>query len=45
MLLPEHFVVLKLQVINVERLNLGPHPHQRTRWSADMLWQEQPLNP
>ena len=43
--LPEHFVVLRLQVISVERLNLGTHPHQRTRWSADTLWQEQPLNP
>ena len=29
----------------VERLNLGPHPHQRTRWNTDTLWQEQPLNP
>ena len=43
--LPEHFVVLRLQVISVERLNLGPHPHQRTRWNTDTLWQEQPLNP
>ena len=43
--LPEHFVVLRLQVIGVERLNLSPHPHQRTRWNADTLWQEQPLNP
>ena len=43
--LPDHFVVLRLQVETVERLNLGPHPHQRTRWSAQSLWQEQPLNP
>ena len=43
--LPEHFVVLILNVDSVERLNLGAHPHQRTRWSADTLWREQPLNP
>ena len=43
--LPEHFVVLQMQVNTVERLNLGPHPHQRTRWTATTRWQEQPLNP
>lgn len=43
--LPDHFVVLRLQVDSVERLNIGPHPHQRTRWTATTLWQEQTLNP
>ena len=43
--LPKHFVVLRLHVDTVERLNLGPHPHQRTLWRADTLWREQPLNP
>ena len=43
--LPDHFVVLRLKVDSVERLNLGPHPHQRTRWAAATLWREQPLNP
>ena len=43
--LPEHFVVLRLQVESVERLNLGAHPHQRTRWTANTHWREQPLNP
>jgi pyridoxamine 5'-phosphate oxidase len=43
--LPEHFVVVRLQVNSVERLNLGAHPHQRTRWSADTDWREQTLNP
>ena len=43
--LPEHFVVLRLNVVSVERLNLGPHPHQRTRWTATTRWQEQLLNP
>ena len=43
--LPEHFVVLQMQVNTVERRNLGPHPHQRTRWTATTRWQEQPLNP
>ena len=43
--LPEHFVVVRLQVDRVERLNLGAHPHQRTRWSADTHWCEQTLNP
>ena len=43
--LPEHFVVLRMQVKAVERLNLGPHPHQRTRWNAESYWRQQPLNP
>jgi len=43
--LPEHFVVLRMQVNMVEQLNLGHHPHQRTRWSADTFWREQLLNP
>ena len=43
--MPKHFVVLRMQVDTVEWLNLGPHPHQRTRWSADTLWRKQPLNP
>ena len=43
--LPEHFVVLRMNVDSVERLNLGPHPHQRTRWTTTTRWQEQPLNP
>ena len=42
---PDHFMVLRLKVDTVERLNLGTHPHQRTRWSSPMLWQEQQLNP
>ena len=43
--LPSHFMVLRLQIETVERLHLGPHPHERTRWSATTHWQEQSLNP
>ena len=43
--LPNHFVVLRLQIETVERLHLGSHPHERTRWSAATHWQEQSLNP
>ena len=43
--LPSHFVVFRMNVDSIEQLNLGPHPHQRRRWSADTLWREEPLNP
>lgn len=43
--LPEHFIVLRVRVAQVELLDLRPHPHQRIRWSAENNWQEQRLNP
>lgn len=43
--LPGHFVVLRMQVLGVERLNLGTHPHQRWRWVAETGWREESLNP
>ena len=38
-------MVLRMQVLGVERLNLGTHPHQRWRWVAETGWSEEPLNP
>ena len=43
--MPEHFIVLRVMVSQVEMLDLRPHPHQRIRWSAENNWQEQRLNP
>ena len=43
--MPDHFIVLRVMISQVEMLNLRPHPHQRIRWSAKNNWQEQRLNP
>ena len=43
--MPEHFIVLRVTVSQVEMLDLRPHPHQRIRWSAENNWMEQRLNP
>ena len=43
--MPEHFIVLRVMVSQVEMLDLRPHPHQRIRWSAENNWREQRLNP
>jgi pyridoxamine 5'-phosphate oxidase len=42
---PESFEVLVLHPTQVERLQLQPHPHQRTRWRAERDWKAEPLNP
>ena len=43
--MPNHFIVLRVMISQVEMLNLKPHPHQRIRWSEENNWQEQSLNP
>ena len=43
--MPDHFIVLRIRISQVEMLNLKPHPHQRIRWTALNDWQEQRLNP
>jgi pyridoxamine 5'-phosphate oxidase len=43
--LPDAFELVRIQVTQVELLELSGHPHQRRRWRADQGWQEQRLNP
>ena len=42
---PEAFLLLRLELSQVELLELGSHPHRRRRWCADTGWREEPLNP
>lgn len=42
---PEAFLLLRLELHQVELLELGSHPHRRRRWCADTGWREDPLNP
>ncbi len=42
---PEHLLLLRLALEQVELLDLRPHPHHRCRWRAATGWQEEPLNP
>jgi PPOX class probable FMN-dependent enzyme len=42
---PDSFEVLVLRPTQVERLQLQPHPHQRTRWRAEKGWRAEALNP
>lgn len=43
--IPEHFVLLRIAISQVELLELGGSPHCRRRWRADQQWAEQQLNP
>jgi pyridoxamine 5'-phosphate oxidase len=43
--MPDHFIVLRLKLDQVEQLDLKPHPHRRVRWCAADNWSEQRLNP
>jgi len=43
--LPVCFELVRIQVEQVELLELTGHPHQRRRWRADGGWLEQRLNP
>lgn len=43
--IPEHFVVLQLEIHRAELLDLTRHPHQRILWCRDNNWREQALNP
>jgi hypothetical protein len=43
---PATFEVLALdRPMQVEYLNLNPHPHDRRRWREENGWQEERLNP
>jgi pyridoxamine 5'-phosphate oxidase len=43
--LPEHFLLLRIALAQVELLELGGHPHRRRRWRAEADWAEAWLNP
>jgi pyridoxamine 5'-phosphate oxidase len=43
--MPEHFVLLRIAISQVELLELAGTPHRRRRWRADQQWREQDLNP
>jgi pyridoxamine 5'-phosphate oxidase len=43
--LPDHFLLLRVVLTQVELLELTGHPHRRRRWRADTGWAEEPLHP
>ncbi|MFZ0407449.1 MAG: pyridoxamine 5'-phosphate oxidase family protein [Cyanobium sp.] len=43
--LPGHFVLLRIELEQVELLTLGGHPHRRRRWQRKSGWREEDLNP
>jgi pyridoxamine 5'-phosphate oxidase len=43
--LPACFELVRIQVEQVELLELKGHPHERRRWRGDQGWLEERLNP
>ncbi|MFM8935457.1 MAG: pyridoxamine 5'-phosphate oxidase family protein [Vulcanococcus sp.] len=43
--IPPCFVLLRINLLQVELLELGSHPHRRSRWCAAAGWSEARLNP
>jgi pyridoxamine 5'-phosphate oxidase len=43
--LPDHLLLLRIALGQVELLELGAQPHRRRRWCLADGWAEQPLNP
>lgn len=43
--MPEHFLLLRIALSQVELLELVGHPHRRRRWHRDTGWREERLNP
>jgi hypothetical protein len=44
--IPDNFVVLMLQLVQVDFLDLTRSPHQRTRYQLiNGLWQDERINP
>jgi pyridoxamine 5'-phosphate oxidase len=43
--MPEHFLLLRIVLDQVELLELTGHPHRRRRWRASTGWEEETLNP
>ncbi|MCP9809721.1 pyridoxamine 5'-phosphate oxidase family protein [Cyanobium sp. HWJ4-Hawea] len=43
--MPEHFLLLRFALSQVELLELVGHPHRRRRWRRESCWREEALNP
>lgn len=43
--MPVHFLLLRIDLNQVELLELSGHPHRRRRWCQRTGWLEEPLNP
>ena len=43
--MPDHFLLLRIQLSQVEQLDLGIQPHRRTLWRQATDWSAEPLNP
>ena len=43
--LPEHLLLLRIALAQVEQLELLGHPHRRRRWRRETGWSEERLNP
>jgi PPOX class probable FMN-dependent enzyme len=43
--IPESFELITLHPDQVDRLDLTPTPHRRTRWQQQTAWQPEDLNP
>lgn len=43
--IPDHFMLLRFALNQVELLELSSHPHRRRRWSQENGWAEVDLNP
>jgi len=43
--LPDHFLLLRIALSQVELLELTGHPHRRRRWRGQNGWLEEMLNP
>ncbi|MEB3334352.1 MAG: pyridoxamine 5'-phosphate oxidase [Cyanobacteriota bacterium] len=43
--MPDHFLLLRVALRQVELLELLDHPHRRCRWREETGWREEALNP
>jgi len=43
--MPDHFLLLRIALSQVELLELTDHPHRRRRWREETGWLEEALNP
>ena len=43
--MPDHFVLVRIGLEQVELLELSGHPHRRRRWRAGTGWEEEALTP
>jgi pyridoxamine 5'-phosphate oxidase len=42
---PDHLLLLRIDLVQVELLDLNTHPHRRRRWRRQSDWTEEALNP